>query len=105
MFNLLGYSACSLYVNRRFGCGSCWLLARLIFDPEDGGDASSEMSDHIQTTRRYIPEDGNNHNYQCEILVMAATARNRVLVTTTTTRNRVLVMTATKLGITQQELY
>jgi hypothetical protein len=29
---------------------------------------SSETSIHIQTTRQYIPEDGNIHNYGCENL-------------------------------------
>jgi hypothetical protein len=29
---------------------------------------SSETSLHTQTTRRYIPEDGNVHNYRCENL-------------------------------------
>jgi hypothetical protein len=46
-------------MNRRFG-GTCHLwppatrcfFTRLIFGPEDGGD---------------IPEDGNIHNYRCEI--------------------------------------
>jgi hypothetical protein len=29
---------------------------------------SSETSVHIRTTRCYIPEDGNIHNYRCENL-------------------------------------
>jgi hypothetical protein len=29
---------------------------------------SSETAVHIQTTRRYIPEDDNVHNYRCENL-------------------------------------
>jgi hypothetical protein len=28
----------------------------------------SEISVHIRTTRRYIPEDGNIHNHRCENL-------------------------------------
>jgi hypothetical protein len=31
----------------------------MIFDPEDGGDISSEVFINIWTTWRYIPEDGN----------------------------------------------
>jgi hypothetical protein len=63
----------SLYVNRRFRgtyhlhllgrksaqpSSACWFLGRLIFNPEDVVIRSSETSDHIQTTRRYIREDG-----------------------------------------------
>jgi hypothetical protein len=29
---------------------------------------SSETSVHIRTTRHYIPDDGNIHNYRCENL-------------------------------------
>jgi hypothetical protein len=67
---------CSLYVNRRFG-------GRYHFHPQSRKSAeqetsvqkvarqkmevisSSETSVHIRTTRRYIPEDGNIHNYRC----------------------------------------
>jgi hypothetical protein len=51
---------------------SCYILGyravyfvpvRLIFDPE-GRDVPSKTSVPIWTTRRYIPEGGNIHNYR-----------------------------------------
>jgi hypothetical protein len=36
-----------------------WFLAQLIFDPEDGGDSSSETLVHMLTARRYVPAEGN----------------------------------------------
>jgi hypothetical protein len=47
---------------------ACWFLVRLNFDPEDGVIRSSEISVHIRTARRYIPEEDNFHNYSCENL-------------------------------------
>jgi hypothetical protein len=71
---------CSPYMSRHFGgtyqnsaelclaTWSRWFFARMIFDLKMEAIGSSEMSVHIRTTRRYIPEDGNFHNYRCENL-------------------------------------
>jgi hypothetical protein len=40
-------------------------LLDIFLEPEDGGDMFLRI---IGTTRRYIPEDGNFHNYRCENL-------------------------------------
>jgi hypothetical protein len=46
-----------------------WFLARLVFDPEDGGDIFlRNVGSYIWTIRRYIPEDEKVHNYRCESL-------------------------------------
>jgi hypothetical protein len=44
------------------------LVARLIFDSEDGGDMLLRTSVHTRTTRRYIPQDRSTHNYRRESL-------------------------------------
>jgi hypothetical protein len=66
---------CNPYMSRRFGgtyhfqfqgpksACSTWLGLSA-----DRGMRPSETSVHIRTTRRYIPEDGNIHNYRCENL-------------------------------------
>jgi hypothetical protein len=42
----------------------CWFLARLVLKPGDGSEFFSETSVHTRTTRCYILEDGNPHNYR-----------------------------------------
>jgi hypothetical protein len=44
----------------------CWFLAWLTFYPENGDDCSSETSNSIQTTRRHISEDHNNHSHRSD---------------------------------------
>jgi hypothetical protein len=39
------------------------VLARLIFDPEDGGDTVLQNVGHIRTTGCFIAEDGNFQYY------------------------------------------
>jgi hypothetical protein len=80
-WHLLGHSAVYSYVNRRFGECHLHLQGRNSAKQETSVlqvarsstlkmdvIRSSETSDHIRTTWRYIPEDGNIHNYLCENL-------------------------------------
>jgi hypothetical protein len=55
---------CSPYVIWRFG-GTCRATCYKLVSWSSDFD-SSETSVHIRTTRRYILEDGNIHNYRCE---------------------------------------
>jgi hypothetical protein len=52
---------CSPYVNQRLGWHllARWFRARLIFDPEDGGDKFLRNSDSCTDYKRYVVEDGN----------------------------------------------
>jgi hypothetical protein len=71
---------CSLYVHRRFGgmyhlrlqglkSGCHFTRAGFLLDwfsiLKTEVIRSSETSLHIRNTWRYIPEDGNSHNYRC----------------------------------------
>jgi hypothetical protein len=55
---------CSLYMNHLLSSFliGCFLTLKMEVI------RSSETSVHIRTTRCYIPEDGNFHNYCCENL-------------------------------------
>jgi hypothetical protein len=46
-----------------------WCPYQLIFDPEDESDKFLRNVFHILTTLRYMPEDGNIHNYSGENLI------------------------------------
>jgi hypothetical protein len=69
---------CSLYVNRNFRglsqqfcLATCWhagFLFAWFSTLKMEAIHSTETLIHIWTTRRYIPEDGNIRNFQCENL-------------------------------------